>query len=536
MRRSGLFLAVLLTACGGSSTLPDGGTSSHPDGGNPGAQPTVTSFNASPATIASGASATLSWSVSGATSLSLSPGGAVTGTSVQVQPTQTTDYTLTATNAAGQVSAHTTVTVSTVPAQVALFPEIYVNGHAPVLLADPGGTLHLVYSATTTPNAGGSDYPVRYGECAADCTREASWHFVSLGDAGLFGGHARLALDPAGHPRVVYMSAPNLSDPTTLVFARCDAGCTQAANWSAGVALTGDSSLGNGIRDSRYFALDPSGKPRLFVTSTAGTTYATCEGDCTQTVNWHALGMFGSGSLERGFSLAFGADGLPRVAFTSGDLGTGCTPGSNTLIYMACSGACDTLTGTNWFYLPMFCQGDSDDYDLALDPATGHPRLALYDDYTGNGAVPSDLTYAFCDADCTTALGSWTQAGLGLGGHQGEGGVALALTAQGEPRIAYDQYDDGLGYAVCTGGCATTHQSWSAQTVESTDTMAATDPPPAPTGCSTNPQSYWYPGGKPQLWLDPAGAPSFAYEVYNLQSCNGGSPTHGPELVRFAQP
>jgi hypothetical protein len=77
--------------------------------------PTISSFTASPASIspfAGGGSATLSWSVVSATSLSISSLGAVTGTSVQVNPSQTTTYILTASNAQGSVTAQTTVTVA----------------------------------------------------------------------------------------------------------------------------------------------------------------------------------------------------------------------------------------------------------------------------------------------------------------------------------------------------------------------------------------------------------------------------------------
>jgi hypothetical protein len=77
--------------------------------------PTIASFTASPASIspfAGGGSATLSWSVASATSLSISGLGAVIGNSIQVSPSQTTTYTLTASNAQGSVTAQTTVTVA----------------------------------------------------------------------------------------------------------------------------------------------------------------------------------------------------------------------------------------------------------------------------------------------------------------------------------------------------------------------------------------------------------------------------------------
>ncbi len=76
-------------------------------------KPQIFSFTASPASIQALESSTLSWSVSGATSLSISEGvGDVTGEeSVSVTPEATTTYTLTATNSRGSSSAEATVTV-----------------------------------------------------------------------------------------------------------------------------------------------------------------------------------------------------------------------------------------------------------------------------------------------------------------------------------------------------------------------------------------------------------------------------------------
>ncbi len=65
-------------------------------------RPTISSFTASPSGINPGGSSTLTWSVSGATSLSISGVGTVTGSSTAVSPTSTTTYTLTATNSSGQ--------------------------------------------------------------------------------------------------------------------------------------------------------------------------------------------------------------------------------------------------------------------------------------------------------------------------------------------------------------------------------------------------------------------------------------------------
>ncbi len=76
--------------------------------------PVIASFASSPGSIVAGQSSTLSWSATGATSFSVN-GNAVNGTSLTVSPTQTTVYTLTASNSAGSAAATTTVTVSQPP-------------------------------------------------------------------------------------------------------------------------------------------------------------------------------------------------------------------------------------------------------------------------------------------------------------------------------------------------------------------------------------------------------------------------------------
>ncbi len=77
-----------------------------------GAAPTINSFTATPTTISSGGSVTLSWNASNASYVIVSPqAGAVRGTSVTVQPTQSTTYTLYATNQYGRSMATVTVNV-----------------------------------------------------------------------------------------------------------------------------------------------------------------------------------------------------------------------------------------------------------------------------------------------------------------------------------------------------------------------------------------------------------------------------------------
>jgi hypothetical protein len=76
--------------------------------------PAISSFTANPSVITPGQSSVLTWSVAGAASLTIDQEvGDVTGlSSVTVSPTQTTTYTLTATNSAGPVTQQVQVTVN----------------------------------------------------------------------------------------------------------------------------------------------------------------------------------------------------------------------------------------------------------------------------------------------------------------------------------------------------------------------------------------------------------------------------------------
>jgi len=77
-----------------------------------GPSPVISSFTASAAHVASNGTVILSWTVSGADYVIVSPGpGAVRNTNVTVQPTSTTTYTLYATNQYGRTTATVTVNV-----------------------------------------------------------------------------------------------------------------------------------------------------------------------------------------------------------------------------------------------------------------------------------------------------------------------------------------------------------------------------------------------------------------------------------------
>jgi hypothetical protein len=95
-------------------------------------QPIINSFSSSPGHIAPGGSSTLSWDVSGATAVSIDPGVgnvSLNGTR-EVFPNATTTYTMTATGAAGKMTATAQIIVSSLPSlALELFPVAADSGH-----------------------------------------------------------------------------------------------------------------------------------------------------------------------------------------------------------------------------------------------------------------------------------------------------------------------------------------------------------------------------------------------------------------------
>jgi hypothetical protein len=110
--RKTLMAIAMMLGCGGGGSEPAGTASSPPPASA--TPPTIANFAASPSKITSDGTTTLTWSITGAQSVSIDHGiGAVTGNSVTVAPGVSTTYTLTATNAGGRsATAATTVTVT----------------------------------------------------------------------------------------------------------------------------------------------------------------------------------------------------------------------------------------------------------------------------------------------------------------------------------------------------------------------------------------------------------------------------------------
>jgi hypothetical protein len=125
-----------------------------------GSKPTISSFTANPAGIAAGSSSTLSWSTTGANSISITP-GSFTSTSASgstsVSPTATTTYTLTATNSSGSASSTAKVTITSSGGTLAITTTSCPGGtqgsaYAGCTIAATGGTPPYTFSVSNTPN------------------------------------------------------------------------------------------------------------------------------------------------------------------------------------------------------------------------------------------------------------------------------------------------------------------------------------------------------------------------------------------------
>jgi len=142
---------VLSIACSSLAACGGGGAG---DAGAGMMAPTV-SFGASPASITTGSSTTLTWASSNASSCSASGGWSgtqATSGSIAVSPSATTSYALACTGAGGTASASATVTVSTVPQ-----PTVAIGAN-PVTVA-PGSASTITWSSSN----------------ATSCTASGNW-------------------------------------------------------------------------------------------------------------------------------------------------------------------------------------------------------------------------------------------------------------------------------------------------------------------------------------------------------------------------
>jgi hypothetical protein len=224
----------------------------------------VANFSASPASIAPGASSTLSWVVLNATTVTITPGpGSVNASSgsTVVTPTATTTYTLTATGPGGTVNATAVVTVTAVaPGN----PQIVRFDASPITIA-PGGqsTLSWTTNGASTVSISGLGSEPLNGSASTGALTQTTTFTLTATSAD---GHAVTApitvtVAPATIPQVVVFSA----SPQTISAGQSSQICWQV-NGAATINISGG--VGSNVAANACASVSPQTTTTYTLTAT----------------------------------------------------------------------------------------------------------------------------------------------------------------------------------------------------------------------------------------------------------------------------
>ncbi|MEZ4861908.1 MAG: hypothetical protein R3C14_11390 [Caldilineaceae bacterium] len=344
----------------------------------------------------------------------------------------------------------------------------------------------LMHGTDSAVQTGGHDY--YYAECNANCDLPENWTntiIVTSYGTDIFDVNADtlpqryFALDPAGHPRFLYLDRnyPIEPDHYGFYYVACDAGCANAANWTQ--------TLVTDIKQEEYV------------------------------FDWE---------VAQDASITFTSSGQPRFI---AELMLMDQDRTTALYYFACDSGCDSRA--NWGRVKIGERGQGSDlsWDLVLD-ANGRPRVAHYP-----ASLPDDkgerLYYVWCDSDCLTES-NWQRVDLGLPAEDGQE-PDIELDANGHPRIAHaDASTGGLGYSWCNGECGVA-SNWQHVVVESAQDLYQLWPVPYPLTCDAG---FWD-GLTPTLSLSAAGNPYIAYDATYHARCLYQDPNYpnDPPYYRF---
>lgn len=252
------------------------------------------------------------------------------------------------------------------------------------------------------------------------------------------GANTSLKLGSDGFPRVSYFqpSANSLkyaayNGSAWIITLVEDGGTYGKTGQYSSLALTAS----NNPRISYYFNDDASNNP------TRDLKYAFCNANCDQISNWGTVTVDSTGDVGGYTSIALNAAGNPRIVyydFTNGDLK-----------YAYCDANCQLAA--SWTITTVDSTGDVGKYaSLALDSATGNPRISYYDSTNGDLKYASytGAAWQIASVDTTNDVGGYT---------------SLALDASGPPRISYYDFSPStangssgglnLKYASCNSSC-----------------------------------------------------------------------------------
>jgi hypothetical protein len=491
--------------------------------------PVILSFTAAPTTISPGGASVLSWVVTGASSLAISPGiGAVTGSSITVQPATRTEYTLTASNASGAATAHVTVDLRSgggggegeggVWLPYRLSSGAILPTYGASIAVDASGGVHAAYGLLSSSNEAEGGYST-YAYCAASCTESENWRFLNLGESS----EIRLQLDPSGSPRLLLaVPGDTVSEYQSVryQYGVCNTNCTQAASWTfTTVAEVLDSIAWVGGRENEnnhYFALDAQGRPAFLYTRfeqddpyMGFLDYTVCvvanPAGCSQAANWTSTSLAHT-NFPKKPSFVFAGTGQPRLALrVSNGL-------ESSLWYAQCDQGCTSADHWSWTRITATSYYETMVFSLRLD-GSGRPRIALYSGAYNQHPSPftdDRLYYLWCNEGCANGEASnWHGTDIGLPALSGHD-VDLALDGEDRPRLVYSDSNQGLGYSWCNQNCESTQAQWQHATAESSQSLSNDYEVLPIRRCTV---STWFTGVRPTLALDAQGNLRIAYDA-----------------------
>ena len=394
------------------------------------------------------------------------------------------------------------------------------------IAADANGGLHAAFTGYDRPTGD----LVYYRYCAASCEAEGNWRQVSL-DVGR-PINVQLGVTPDGRPRLLItgFGSGTAGAGRMYYYGECNEDCTDRTHWSlVPVANSAERTL-SGLFEYRIpehsFVVDSEGRPHFIYVDANyiaepdhyGTFHLTCSTACTDPENWTETNLAVkpnqySTELWDQVALAVAPGGRLRLLAKVYALDNDGTQLEEGLYFYQCEAGCDSLE--HWRRTRVIDTGygsyPNPTWDLEVLP-DGRPRAVLFaGSDMSQPSLAHQLIYFWCDTDCDNDK-NWNGHAVTATG-DGES-PDLALTSDGQPRIAFlGEYGD-LGTLACDVDCESDHGQWSLKLQDASADAARDRPVALPFTCDGE---VWN-GMLPRIAIA-AGRSWFAYDLVDSGRC-----------------
>jgi hypothetical protein len=243
---------------------------------------------------------------------------------------------------------------------------------------------------------------IDYLSCEGSCLTPSNW--VTTTVTPPLGALASLdydqsdyfAVDAAGQAALVYsaVSSSGLDDGTYL--SRCTSACTVAGNWTRTRLST------ETLWFDPHLAFLPSGALAISVVVGIGTAQFAGYFECPATgacadISANGANFGSTGDSHARTSVAFDAQGRPRVAILYGELG----PTAYALQLWSCDSAC--TTPANWHFITL---------PWTATEGVSYTRVSLAFDSQSRALLAfrglSSASLARCSSNCAASAAGWT--------------------------------------------------------------------------------------------------------------------------------